>query len=646
MNNDFRPQIDYSHVLSELSVNRQDPCELLRELISNSYDAKASDIWYYPLEEYHGVIFIDNGTGLTLDKDDGKEISNYEAFFSIGKTTKVKGDAIGYKCQGAKLCFASSEVTVLSKIREKDGWIYKRIDNPRTNLNINTDITPSEKSKLIDVINEVIPKPDVRTIKIINDIVQNVCPDDFDSGTIIIIKELSVDQYSKYYTFNNSSGDQIESSYVYNYIRFCTKHGDVRIVNNKHGFSSIDAKQLDEVSKDTKGVSFSVWNGESIQVIEQGYPYLDIDTKDSEVPLLASKLSRLRSARFYARKAKVIRYQGQKYSIIFAMDGNRRALEKYANLDRQGATKSGMKLSEQRGTYISSQGIKTCNYNQLWLEPSLSSDYACLYDNDSQSHYLFIIDGPFDLVTNRNSISNDAFSVLKDPAFINQIKDFLETAKVDLEVFRDYIDVLNKRKDAQNISEQIRALDETKSNLAIRERFMIKNIPLLEGKWFIAPDTSDEHWVGALYSILSNFVPEDSPYKNLWLRPLTFSARGIDSVGVSLDEKSFNKDVLKSIEYKNRFSHHEVLNHPLNIIDYIVCWDYEEVDFSSNPRIDDEFNMFGTICKHNDDDLNSCGYLVCNVEKKTGEIFDNDIYVISLRSLIVKTFECRVSNKP
>lgn len=43
------PDISYTHVLSELSVNRKDPCEVIRELISNSYDAQASIIEIYPL---------------------------------------------------------------------------------------------------------------------------------------------------------------------------------------------------------------------------------------------------------------------------------------------------------------------------------------------------------------------------------------------------------------------------------------------------------------------------------------------------------------------------------------------------------------------------------------------------------------------
>ena len=637
------PQIDYTHVLSELSVNRQDPCEVIRELISNSYDAKANMIWYYPLEEFNGLIFIDNGLGLKTEVEEGKKISNYEAFFSIGKTTKLKGETIGYKCQGSKLCFASSEISVISKFEGSDGWIFKKIDNPRSNLNITTDISPSREADIANILSEVLPKQDIRTKTIVNDILKTLSLNDFSTGTVIVIKDLNVEQYSKYYTVNSGDDYLLDSSYVYNYIRFCTKHGDVRIASEKHGFSAMEKQQLHENSKDSKGVEFYIWDGNNRKLIEQGYPYIEID-KDGEAPLLASKLSRLRSARFYARKAKVIRHQNQKYTFILAIDGNRRALEKYSSLDRQGASKSGLKLTDQRGTFISSQGIKTCSYNQLWFEPSLSTDYICLANNDTQSHYMFLIDGPFDLVTNRNAISNDALKVLKDPSFIYQIKEFIDGAKAEQHVFKDFIDVINKKKDAENISEQIKALEETKHGLEKRERFMIKGVPQLENKWFIAPETSDEHWVGTLYTILSHFVPTGSPYRDLWLRPLTFSARGIDSVGTAFDESSFGFDKLKAIEYKNRFSHMEILNHPLNIIDYILCWTSEVIDFSSSVSIEDDFNMIGTITECKNVDFQKCAYMITNVETKSGDIFDNYIFVISLRELIINTFDCRISN--
>jgi hypothetical protein len=98
----INPQIEFRHVLNELSVNRHDPCEVLRELISNSYDAKAKNILYVPLKDQRGFAFFDDGTGLDTNKQI-HGITPWAAFFSIGKSTKQQGDGIGYKCQGSKL---------------------------------------------------------------------------------------------------------------------------------------------------------------------------------------------------------------------------------------------------------------------------------------------------------------------------------------------------------------------------------------------------------------------------------------------------------------------------------------------------------------------------------------------------------------
>ena len=81
------PVISYSHILSELSVNRKDPCEVIRELISNSYDAHASNIEIYPLLQEKGFIYFDDGIGLN-ETQEINGITPYVAFFSIGKSTK------------------------------------------------------------------------------------------------------------------------------------------------------------------------------------------------------------------------------------------------------------------------------------------------------------------------------------------------------------------------------------------------------------------------------------------------------------------------------------------------------------------------------------------------------------------------------
>lgn len=97
----MHPEQSFEHTLREISVNRDDPCELVRELISNSYDAGAKNIHIVPLYEQRGLIFFDDGCGLSQSpKDAVRGVLPYVAFFSIGKGTKTQGEQIGYKCQG------------------------------------------------------------------------------------------------------------------------------------------------------------------------------------------------------------------------------------------------------------------------------------------------------------------------------------------------------------------------------------------------------------------------------------------------------------------------------------------------------------------------------------------------------------------
>lgn len=53
----LNPKQSFQHTLQEISVNRDSPCELVRELISNAYDAIAKNIFVFPLLERKGLIF-------------------------------------------------------------------------------------------------------------------------------------------------------------------------------------------------------------------------------------------------------------------------------------------------------------------------------------------------------------------------------------------------------------------------------------------------------------------------------------------------------------------------------------------------------------------------------------------------------------
>ena len=166
----IRPKINYSHVLAELSVNSKYPCEVIRELISNSYDAGATELRYYPLlqAELEGFVFFDNGTGMShTDKVNGT--SPYESFFSIGYSTKTLGEGIGYKCQGAKLAFACRKLVLITRCEGEERWRYKLIHNPREQLTKDTDISPGYESEPWTILREDISrKPNKNTQRILH----------------------------------------------------------------------------------------------------------------------------------------------------------------------------------------------------------------------------------------------------------------------------------------------------------------------------------------------------------------------------------------------------------------------------------------------------------------------------------------------
>jgi hypothetical protein len=161
-NRKIRCGINYKHTLLELSVNRKDPCEVIRELISNSYDAKASVIEIYPFLQYEGFIFIDNGIGISSEKE-VNGVTPIDAFFSIGLSTKTLGESIGYKCQGSKLCFASGKFALITRCKEdtESYWRSVVIDNPRDTLDSEQDnIEIQEDLQPWLTLRKLLPQPD------------------------------------------------------------------------------------------------------------------------------------------------------------------------------------------------------------------------------------------------------------------------------------------------------------------------------------------------------------------------------------------------------------------------------------------------------------------------------------------------------
>ncbi len=145
------------------------------------------------------------------DKKNG--IVPYVAFFSIGRTTKTKGSGIGYKCQGSKLCFASSRVTVITRCAGENEWRMKLIENPKQVLNEDYDLKPERTTEPWSVLAErVITEPDERSVALLEILSNTFFENEFKSGTLVVIDGFDVQDYGKYFSVGSA-----DSSYLYNY---------------------------------------------------------------------------------------------------------------------------------------------------------------------------------------------------------------------------------------------------------------------------------------------------------------------------------------------------------------------------------------------------------------------------------------------
>lgn len=622
----MKPQIEFKHVLGELSLNRNDPCELIRELISNSYDANASRLFYTPIKDNRKIIFLDNGAGLDYEnKTNG--ITPWEAFFSIGKSTKRKGDAIGYKCQGSKLCFASSRVLIATKIKSKtktNDWVYKIVENPRNNLDTDYSINHSPTKNIQQVIDEFLSNPSAETSNAINEIKKEILNESYESGTLIIIDGFDAVNFNKYFVI----GENPEESYVYNYIRFYTVHGDVRHLQESQGFQP---NQILQVSQNLKKAKLLIFNNQKSFEVPFGFQYLDIPDSHDQVPKSPSEISRLRDSRFFSRGAKKISVNSESYSLILAIDGNRRAHEEYINLARKGKTQSGIKLSEQRGVFISVKGVKICKYTEIFEN---INEYQVLSDADSLNHYTLIIDGDFDLVTNRTSLSKNALEKLSDKEFINQVKIFLDQQRTKDKIFSELISRLKKESTENLLNDQIEIFNNFRKNIKKRERFTIKNAG--EISRFLSPIAGEEYLVGVLYAQIGERKHKKTEFDKYWRKILTFSTQGIDSMGL-IDKNStamFAESNICSIEYKFELNKKGPFNHALAVVNYIVAWN---VDLEDNSEISDTYTCFGKVKKVPENDFE---WEISEIQSQDGGSYDSNIIkVIDLKKLIISSFD-------
>lgn len=120
------PQVNEVNEFIEIASDFEDPLEVIREALSNSYDANATQVDIRIEQDDDGqntLVIHDDGNGM----DEG----NLSSFFDLGNSNKQ--DAIGYKGHGTKIYYKSDRIRVETV---KDGTrIESVMDQPWKTLN-------------------------------------------------------------------------------------------------------------------------------------------------------------------------------------------------------------------------------------------------------------------------------------------------------------------------------------------------------------------------------------------------------------------------------------------------------------------------------------------------------------------------------
>ena len=114
------PKVNQVNEFLEIASDFENPLELIREALSNSYDAGATEvkIEIESTEDGNIITIRDNGSG--MDKKD------LESFFDLGNS--FKQESIGHKGHGTKIYYKSDKIQI--ETSKDDSRIKAEMENP------------------------------------------------------------------------------------------------------------------------------------------------------------------------------------------------------------------------------------------------------------------------------------------------------------------------------------------------------------------------------------------------------------------------------------------------------------------------------------------------------------------------------------
>jgi len=198
----FEPQVDVSSEFREIAGDFGDPLEIVREAISNAFDAQATEIRIlFEVRQIRGngrlvIEFEDNGKGMAFDVLKGH-------FWGLGQSTSREDpDKIGEKGHGTKIFLRSENVYV--KTQTEVEACESVCERPWESLGTNQ-----------------MHKPSIRRTEKWRD----------GTGTLVVVEG-----------YNDNERSLFTSSVVRDYIYWFTKFGSIELLAGRHGSEGLRIK--------------------------------------------------------------------------------------------------------------------------------------------------------------------------------------------------------------------------------------------------------------------------------------------------------------------------------------------------------------------------------------------------------------------
>ncbi|MFP4698638.1 MAG: ATP-binding protein [Eubacteriales bacterium] len=345
------PKVDETQEFIEIANDFSNPLELVREAISNSFDANADKIKivFTVIKEYGEKILQ-----ITIeDNGDGMDREGLQSFFDLGNSLRRDDtNSIGEKGHGTKVYFNSTSIEVISS--KSGNTLRAYVDEPY--------------KKLFD---REIPKVEVRKIS-----------KHESQGTTIIIKG-----------YNNNRRSKFTHEQLKDYIIWFTKFGSVEL---EFGI---------EENKNIK-LMLQGLNRDEPEVIEFGHYFPD-ESKSVE-DLFEEYL--VRAPKHYCKR---IIKEGQlnnfpeiKYQAVFSVEGNKVKQKYNPMLRRRGfqAPSGAYTVQERYGIWLCKDFIPIQRKND-WVTKK-GSEYI--------KFHAFFNCQDLKLTANRGSVDNTPYEIMQD----------------------------------------------------------------------------------------------------------------------------------------------------------------------------------------------------------------------------------------